>query len=234
MDRVWIDPEVEITDVIFNTDRDSELGRGSDAAVYLGHWYGAPVAVKVLHPELVAPENDPEGSQALVTRFQQEGVRLRRLRHPAVVQFLGIYRSLRGLPALVTELMDGTLFSRYRSIPALTRLQEFRFLRDSAMALAYLHSQSIIHRDLTTRNVLVTKDGRAKVADVGLSRCLHGHRPTDVMAMTQAPGTLLYMSPESLTEDPRYDIRLDIFSFGVLSMAVLLRREPDGRLLMAP
>ena len=234
MDRPRIDEDVEITGVLFNTDRHSEIGRGSDAAVYRGTWHGAPVAVKLLHDALVDPRNVEEGRVALLARFLREGQRLRRLRHPNIVLFLGLCRSRGGLPALVTELMDGTLMDRYKARPPLTLLEELRLLRDVSAALSYIHSLDIIHRDLTTRNVLVTKEGRAKVADVGLSRSLHGDRPTEVLAMTQAPGTLLYMSPESMTEEAKYDLALDIFSFGVLVMALILRQEPDSRLLVSP
>ena len=229
-----IDEDVEITNVIFNTDRQSELGRGSDAAVYRGTWHGAPVAVKLLHDALVDPRNADEGRTALLARFLREGQRLRRLRHPNIVLFLGLCRSRGGLPALVTEIMNGTLADRYKARPPLTLLQEFRLLRDVSAAMSYLHSLDIIHRDLTTRNVLVSNEERAKVADVGLSRSLHGDRPTDVLAMTQAPGTLLYMSPESMSEEAKYNQSLDIFSLGVLMMALILCREPDGRLLVSP
>ena len=237
----------EITGVFFNTDRCLELGRGSDAAVYRGTWHGTPVAVKLLHEALVDPSNAEEGRVALLARFLQEGRRLRRLRHPNIVMFWGLCRSQVGLPALVTELMDGTLMDRYNARPPLGLLQELRLLRDVSAALSYLHSLDIIHRDLTTSNVLVSKEGRAKVADFGLSRSLHddspevlamtqasGTSPTNVLAMTQAPGTLLYMSPESLTAEATYDLAMDIFSFGVLMMALILRREPDSRLLASP
>ena len=229
-----IDEDVEITNVIFNTDLQSELGRGSDAAVYRGTWHGAPVAVKLLRDALVDLRDAGEGRTALLAQFLRESQQLRRLRHPNIVLFLGLCRSRGGLPALVTEIMNGTLRDRYQVLPPLTLLQELRLLRDVSAALSYLHSLEIIHRDLTTRNVLVSKDERAKVGDVGLSRSLHGDHPTDVLAMTQAPGTLLYMSPESLLEEAKYDQSLDIFSLGVLMMALIRRREPDGRLLVSP
>ena len=157
-----IDEDVEITNVIFNTDRQSELGRGSDAAVYRGTWHGAPVAVKLLHDALVDPRNADEGRTALLARFLREGQRLRRLRHPNIVLFLGLCRSRGGLPALVTEIMNGTLADRYKAHPPLTLLQELRLLRDVSAAMSYLHSLDIIHRDLTTRNVLVSNEERAK------------------------------------------------------------------------
>ena len=106
-----------------------------------------------------------------------------RLHHASQVSFraaalcIEICRFPGGLPMLVTELMNAahahTLVDRYLARPPLSLLQELRLLRDVSAAMSYLHSLDIIHRDLTTRNVLVSKEERAKVADVGLSRSLH-------------------------------------------------------------
>ena len=218
--------DVEIADVLFHTDRQSKLGRGSDAGVYRGTWYGTPVAVKLLHDALVDPENTEEGKAALLRRFVQEGHRLRSLRHPNVVMFLGMTRWRDDRPVIVTELLNCSLLGRYNAAPRLTPLQELHLLRDTASALAYLHAKNIVHCDLKTENVFVTNEGRAKIGDLGSSRSLQE-------CTVQAPGTTLYMSPEALEEGARYGFPLDAFSFGVTLMALVLRREPDGVLLEA-
>lgn len=214
----------------------SELGKGSDATVYSGVWYGARVAVKILHRALVDPNNTQEGTRALLERFRQECGRLQLLRHPNIVQFLGVIRIDDGRPALVTELLRCSLLHRYQSKPALSLAQSVRLLRDGAAGLSYLHSLSIIHRDITTRNVLVTNDGRAKLADVGLARYAHlaGDNPTQRMYMTEVPGTVLYMAPETFTTRPIYNVEVDVFSYGVLMLALLLCREPAAELLYSP
>ncbi|KAL5475208.1 hypothetical protein EMCRGX_G027281 [Ephydatia muelleri] len=74
----------------------------------------------------------------------------------------------------------------------------------------------IIHRDLTASNILLTPDMRAKIADLGVSRMFELKEV--LPALTLAPGTLAYMPPEALTERPNYDLKLDIFSFGVVAL----------------
>ena len=227
-----IKPEAIITGV--DVDYRKPLGRGSDATVYSGSWH-APVAVKVLHPLLV--EQGVDGRQDFLKHFGNECNRLRDLRHERVVQFYGVSKSRDGTPALVTERLDTTLQSFYEKAP-LSLIEQFDILCDASAGLAYIHSQGVIHRDLTTRNVLLTAGPRrrAKLADVGVSRSLYGNtRLSNVgSAMTQCPGTLNYMPPEALTREPRYDQRLDIFAFGVLMMCTVLGREPSGNLHLAP
>ena len=228
-----INPEAIIDNV--EVDYSSLLGRGSDATVFTGVWH-TPVAVKVLHPILVERGND--GRESLLSRFGSECNRLRDLRHERVVQFLGVARSRDGTPALVTEKMSTTLQKLYET-SRLSTIDVLDIFSDAASGLAYLHSQGVVHRDLTTRNVLLTAapHRRAKVADVGVSRTLHGNSRLSNVAesmMTQCPGTLSYMPPEALCAEPRYDAALDSFSFGVLMMATVVGREPSDSVLFSP
>lgn len=228
--------ELRVTGV--DVDATKELGRGSDATVFPGRWQGAAVAVKVLHESLVAPDVDPASRATLQRNFSEECKRLHGLRHPNVVQFFGACTHS-GRPAMVTERIDSTLRSRYQRSPELTAFDEVRILSETASALAYIHSHDLVHRDLTTRNVLVTTDGRVKVADVGVARQM----PESISgasaeaALTRAPGALLYMSPEavSTTDDDDtviYDQQMDVFSFGVLAAEVIARRDPSKDLLV--
>ena len=81
--------------------------------------------------------------------------------------------------------------------------------------LDYLHLQSppLIHRDLTAPNILLTVDHIAKIGDLGMSRFID---PLLVTRLTTNPGNVPYMPPECRVKDPRYTIKLDIFSFGNL------------------
>ena len=87
-------------------------------------------------------------------------------------------------------------------------------LLDVALGLRFLHEQtpSIIHRDLTANNVMLTADLKAKISDLGQAKVVDMH----VTKLTQGPGTPCYMPPEACIENPVYDKTLDIFSFGVL------------------
>ena len=87
--------------------------------------------------------------------------------------------------------------------------------------LLYLHGESVVHRDLTARNVLLTTSLRAKITDFGNSRIVHLEPGRLARTLTRFPGTLVYMAPEAVSEDGQYGPSLDVFSFGVLTLFVL-------------
>ena len=96
---------------------------------------------------------------------------------------------------------------------------------DIALALVYLHSNGLIHRDLTGNNVLMIAGTRAKITDFGMSKLATGN--LRMTALTLCPGNLLYMSPEALDEAKSYTAKLDIFSFGVIVIQILTRQFPN-------
>ena len=159
-------------------------------------------------------------------RFQQECSVLSAIRHPSIVQYLGSYQDPETqLPVLLMELMDDNL-TRFlerleESLPYHTQVN---ICHDIALALSYLHSNDIIHRDLSSNNVLLIGAGnRAKITDFGMAKLCDANRST----MTPCPGTQAYMSPEALDDPPVYTKKLDCFSFGVLCVQVITRQFPD-------
>lgn len=103
-------------------------------------------------------------------------------------------------------------------------------LLDISRGLFYLHGHSppIIHRDLTARNILLTRSMHAKIADLGNARMVEPQKLTKTM--TKAPGTQVYMPPEATVDQPKYDAKLDMFSFGHLSLYAAIQEFP-GNLL---
>ena len=102
-------------------------------------------------------------------------------------------------------------------------------LQDVTIGLRHLHSLAppIIHRDLTAANILLTSDMRAKIADLGVSKVFDLKEMLKVnLQMTKAPGTPAYMPPEALIPEPKYDVKLDIFSFGVLTLYIANQEFP--------
>ena len=202
------------------------LGIGSYGAVYKAKCDQLPCAAKILHPILFATR-DP-AAHRIVQRFEQECDFLSRIRHPNIIQFLGTSRDPESrLPVLLMELMDESLTSfleRPQNPPPLPFHIQVNIAHDVAQALAYLHLNEILHRDLSSNNVLLVGSSRAKVTDFGMSKLL-GNDPR--LTPTFCPGTMVYMSPEALGEPPAYTRKLDIFSSGVLHVQLLTRKFPD-------
>ena len=103
----------------------------------------------------------------------------------------------------------------------------YSVLKDVALALSYLHQHSppVIHRDLSANNVLLTPGMTAKISDLGVAKILDLN-PSQFRTMTQTPGTLCYMSPESTVPRPHYSTKVDAFSYGVMMVHLFSGQWP--------
>ena len=188
-----------------------------------------PCMAKKLHDILVGREEEEPVSEkqklGIQKRFQKECILLSRMRHPNIVQFMGVcYPDQNPLDlTLIMEFLPMDLKKCLQKYPNLPLPIKLSILLDVSYGLLHLHNASIIHRDLTAANVLLTHDMRAKVADLGVSKIV------DIPLSTQSkmPGTVAYMPPEVFTSHPRCDAKLDVFSFGVLAMYVATQVEPE-------
>ena len=217
--------------------RDQELGHGSYGAVYKAKCDSLPCAAKFIYPLLfasnasqqAAPPQGKEHRQPM-RRFEAECRFLSQIKHPNIVQYLGVYREPEtNVPVLLMELMDESLthFLESSQNPVLYHIQ-VNILHDTILALAFLHSNGITHRDMSSNNVLLIAGSRAKVTDFGMST-LTDAAASHLASMTQCPGTPAYMSPEALDEPPVYSEKLDCFSFGVLTIQVITREFPKPK-----
>lgn len=189
------------------------VGSGSSAKVFRAKWHGTVVAVKQLH-------NPLELSLDTVVKEVAEEIKLwSQLKHPHVVQFLGMTPDL----WLVMEFMEhGSLktLMRRRQIPPDMRI---RLLFQVALAIDYLHSRKVIHRDLNPNNIMVSgpmRDLQAKVADFGLSRMEQA-----LLQHTKSVGTPVYASPEVLYGG-LFTPKSDSYSFGLTLWFVETSEEP--------
>jgi serine/threonine protein kinase len=206
-------------------DEDSELGVGSYGAVYKAKCDDLLCAAKVLHRALFQT-NDP-GSRDVLSRFRQECRFLSQIRHPHIVQYLGIWRDPEfQLPVLLMELLDEslTMYLERSKLP-LPYHVEINIAHDVALALAFLHSKDIVHRDLSSNNVLLIAGQRAKVTDFGMSKLIDARSRR--RTLTHCPGTEVYMPPEALKEPPSYTKKIDCFSFGPLAIQIMTRQFPN-------
>ena len=202
------------------------LGVGSYGKVCKAKCGQLPCAAKLLHDTLFQ-DNDP-GTRNLITKFLQECEFLSTFKHPSIVQYLGTTTDPQSRrTVLLMELMDESL-TRFleRLTGPLPYHSQVNICHDVALALAYLHSNGIIHRDLSSNNVLLIGEGsRAKVTDFGMSKLMDMN--LRMTPLTQVPGAPAYMPPEALISPPHYSSKLDCFSHGVLAIQIITRNFPD-------
>ena len=203
------------------------LGVGSYGAIYKAMCDDLPCAAKILHPALF--QFTAPGSTNVMRKFEQECHLLSAIKHPHIVQYLGTHHDPESkLPVLLMELMDESLTQFLkRSRKPLPYHTEVNLCHDIALALSYLHSNGIVHRDLSSNNVLLIAGSRAKVTDFGMVKLYNVNRSTALTPLTLCPGTLVYMSPEALGEPPVYTDKLDSFSLGVLCVQIMTQQFPD-------
>ncbi len=153
------------------------------------------------------------------------------LRHPHIVQFLGVcYLPGSQLPVLLMEKLQTSLDNLLETSPNISIDLKVHLLMGTGRGVVYLHSRTppIAHRDLSAKNILVDNGLNAKIADLGVSRIVNIQPGRLAASMTQMPGTGVYMPPEAAQEEgiTRYNTAIDIFSFGVVSLFTLTQTFP--------
>ena len=204
---------------------DRKVGHGSYATVLELEYVGLKCAGKKIHEQLL----EQGDTSYTVRRFEEECRLLSQVRHPNIVQFLGVHfqEGVRA-PILVMEFLPMTLASCIEQHGILPNEISYSILHDVALGLFYLHSQTppIIHRDLSSNNVLLTPNMTAKISDLGVARILN-LTPLQVSRMTQTPGTPAYMPPEVMVAKPKYDTSIDEFSYGILMIHMFSGSWPE-------
>ena len=219
-------PGLLISNLAFTEER---LGKGADATVFAAEWNGTVCAAKRLHDILLEDET-PGGADKFISNFESECLTWSKLRHPGVVQFLGVHMDRRSrLPVLVMEKMDTSLrtYLEDHSKEEFPLHQKAFVLRQVTQALAYLHSQNspLVHHDLSPNNVLLNVASFVtKVSDFGMSRAIN---PSSLTRKSSIKGTLAFMAPEALHDPPRYNEKLDVFSFGNVVISSLTHEWPN-------
>ena len=200
-----------------------ELGGGGMSRVFLAFdkALSRRVVVKVLLPDLAAGVSSE--------RFRREIQLVAKLQHPHIVPIHSAGESL-GLPYFTMPFVEGeSLRARIDRDGELPIPETVRLLRDVAAALAYAHSQGVIHRDIKPDNVLITA-GSAVVADFGVAKALSesatNGQLTTITSTGMALGTPAYMAPEQAVGDPAMDHRVDIYAFGLTAYEMLAGKSP--------
>ena len=187
---------------------------------------GSVYAAKEIH-SLLVEDVQREESESVKRAFLNECIQSMALGHPNVVTFLGVYnpgnQSL--LPVLVMERMQESLTSFVEKYPNIPMCVKLSLLLDVSQGLWYLHSHHppIVHRDISPNNILLNKHCVAKISDLGVAKVIQVDcRKTK----TRAPGTVDFMPPEALLENPQYGPPLDVFSYGGIVLHVINQKWP--------
>ena len=184
-------------------------------------------AGKKLHETLIDVDNDGVG--VVVRKYLQECQLMSSLRHPNITQFLGLcFLPGTQLPLLLMERLETSLDDLLEHMPNLPLSLKRSILEDVARGLLFLHDRNppVIHRDLTSKNVLLTSSLVAKITDMGNSRIVTMRPGQMARTLTKYPGTLVYMPPEAQDDIHRYGASMDVFSFGQLALFTVTQVRP--------
>jgi serine/threonine-protein kinase len=179
---------------------------------------GEIVAFKALPPSFAKNAN-------LVARFKREVRILISLKHENIIQGFDS-GSIGNLHYLAMEFVDGqTVFKELVREKRLSRGRVINIMTAVARALAYAHSEGLIHRDVKPDNILIRNDGVVKLCDLGLAR---EQADTGFTMIGTKLGTPKYMSPEQVEGSKDIDGRADIYSLGATAYHLLTGEVPHS------
>jgi len=187
------------------------LDVGSISRIYSGQWQNQPVAIKLFSAELPHEQSMEFGREVAINS---------RLRHSNIVRFYGA--SLEGDKAcVIVELMHKGSLCTYLAKNKLTPAQQKQIAIDIAQGLQYLHSNSIIHCDLKSANILLDQQGHAKIADFGLAKT----NAYSIQSIGKITLTIPWCAPELLLGE-EVTAQADVYGFGVILWELFTGKEP--------
>ena len=224
----WEIPDEELTDRV-------EVGAGAFGVVMRTRWRGTVIAMKQLHRHL-------HHDEVAKAEFRTELKLMRQLHHPHIVQFLGTsFDPGTGLVSLCFEFMHkGSLDQMFRRMfnaetgaPNITLAETVEMALDVARGMAYLHGRKplpVIHRDLKPGNLMLTRAGRVKIGDFGLSKTMSvRHKmPQNLhenFSMTGETGSYRYMAPEVFRHE-FYGTSVDVYAASMIYYQLFSFQQP--------
>lgn len=198
-----------------------EIGRGGMANVYLAedtYLDNRQIAIKILRSNF---END----SLAIARFQREAYAMSELNHPNIVSISDV-GDADDQQYIVMEYVDGLTLKQYINEHApLSNEEAIRIGDEILVAMDLAHRSGIIHRDLKPQNILITKDGTAKVTDFGIAKAVSETSLTQTNSMF---GSVHYLSPEQ-ARGSNATPQSDIYAIGIIVYEMLTGKIPfDG------
>ncbi len=198
----------------------SKLGAGAMAAVFKARQMSLDrmVAIKVL-PKRMSDNKD------FVDRFYKEGKAAAKLNHPNIVGAFDVGEA-NGFHYFVMEYVEGqTVFDKLEKGERYSEKEALKLVIQTCEALAHAHKAGFIHRDVKPKNIMITKEGNAKLADMGLAREASDKEAAEAEA-GKAYGTPYYISPEQIRGEMDVDQSADLYSLGATFYHMVTGRVP--------
>ena len=208
-------PQLEILRVV---------GRGGMGVIYQARQTSLDrdVAIKVIDRTI-------SSDKTFLDRFDREAKALARLSHPNIVAVYDYGRTSDGLAYLLMEYVHGLNLREALQSMSIDATYALEIMDAVAQALEFAHSKGVVHRDIKPENVLLSDDGRIKLADFGIAKINDAALPErKITATNQVLGTAHYLAPEQLTDRNEVDHRVDIYALGVILYELLTGNLPVG------
>ncbi|MCU0714210.1 MAG: serine/threonine protein kinase, partial [Pirellula sp.] len=199
------------------------VGRGGMGTIYHARQTSLDrdVALKIIDRSI---SND----STFLDRFEREAKALAKLSHPNIVSVFDYGHTSDGLAYFLMEFIHGlNLREAMQSMP-IELAHSIEIIRSVADALNYAHSKGVVHRDIKPENILLSDDGRIKLADFGIAKINNAVSEKKITVTRQVLGTVHYLAPEQLEASNEVDHRVDIYALGVVFYELLTKQLPVG------
>ncbi len=210
------------------------IGQGGMGAVYKARQKQLDriVALKILPPQIAAGPGFAE-------RFTREAQAMAKLNHPHIIT-LYEFGQADGLFYFLMEYVDGINLRQLLRTGKIAPKEALAIVPQICEALQYAHDRGIVHRDIKPENILLSKEGRVKIADFGVAKIVAPGPepaaenapapPADLTQAGSAVGTPQYMAPEQIKNSAEVDHRADIYSLGVVFYQMLTGELPSAKI----
>ncbi|MFN7096237.1 MAG: protein kinase [Gammaproteobacteria bacterium] len=216
--REAVDPRLLID--YCDIDPEEKIGEGGFGKIYRGHWGDQQVVIK---------EVDGMSNPIVKAEFIREVKILSQLRSAYIVQLNAVCLQNQRSCYLMEYMENGDLSVYLQKNPKLTYEQRYNLAFEIASGLVYLHARNIIHCDLKTANILVNKNGHAKLADFGLAKALNLSSSLPALPQNKSSQAWSYLAPEVLLGYP-YTMKSEVYSYGMVLWEILTGKKPYAAL----
>tara|TARA_R110002072_G_scaffold3149_1_gene23341 strand:- start:5553 stop:6722 length:1170 start_codon:yes stop_codon:yes gene_type:complete len=197
------------------------IGEGTMGIVFKGHHknLGIDVAIKIIKDELLSSKADE-----YLGRFEREARIAARLNHRCITRIID-YGFIENKPYIVIEYIDGFTLSEFIKAceDDIAEINVLKLIGMIASGLYEAHKNGIIHRDMKAQNIMISREGRPYITDLGLARDVADLTITQSSIIMGSPA---YMAPENFTSEEGIDLRSDIYSLGCAAYYAAFKQLP--------